>query len=748
MSITMNTRNEFYQLANLVEETQAAQRTGRLICQKGREKALLYFERGEMVHATYDSLSGEGVLYALLSWNSCTVSFEEKSAAFDYDSSRSLDHQQAILFHETLEYFQPRRTNNMVKPASTEIIEYGLPSKPTPIADLSSLFSTIAEIPPFETSEPPSFGSPPPMLIEPIAQIRVDTTFSSRAKPPQARLLQPPGKVVRPRHKAAGANPDMFLQQMIAQNLSGYLLFSCLNDNQERVWLVLLKQGKVLAIRLNLTDQILSGQAAYDALVQSFNSDMVVSSFESDSKVLEAFTPLLGNEVLYNGQQVTTAKVLQMVQMLVKGKQTAALMLSNRSRTLYYLISEGEAVGCFEVIGDSMQLANIPFTTLVNEDESRLVVLGQPALDNIRFVVAASAPPVSNNPASTLPMSSAKESGSDLGNRFGSSGDEEVEQKLEWNTILSSGRKPYSNLPASSRNFKGLRKSFEQGNCTGIIEISTGSLKLHYLIEKGIPIGLFKLNPQTRQLQFSNVSLFELLDKPDFFFNIYLESKQVPAQQYLDDYLEALGNGTFNRAVEIVQKALRAGMTQETIYDSVFAPAMRQVGVMWEKGKMTVAQEHLATGITEYCRNLVMSSRPNVPEKMVGKVLLTSVSGNNHMLGLNLLGDVFRWHGWEIFPLYSEMPEIEIAEAVFRHQVDLVCLSVSMPSQIIKAINAVKTLRQSGWGGLIEVGGAAFVSNPGAFKTTGADFLGTDAEITVSHATKLLTERAGHRSMN
>ncbi len=527
MSITVNTRNEFYQLANLVEKTESAQRTGRLICQKGREKAFLYFERGEMVHATYDSLFGDGVLYALLSWNSCTVSFEEKSATLlDYDSSRSLDHHQAILFRETLEIFQPRGSNN-VKPLSTEIVEYGLPFKPTPIADLSSLFSTIAEIPPLEPNELPSFANSAPMLIEPLAQIRVDTTFS-RAKTMRAGLLQPPGKVVRLPQKLAGVNPDVFIQEMITQNLTGYLLFSCTNDNQERVWMVLLKQGKVLAVRLNLPDQILCGQAAYDALVQSFDFNMMGSSFESDEKVLEAFRPLLGNEVLYTSQQVTTATVLQMVQLLVKGKQTAALILSNRNRTLYYLISEGEAVGCFEVIGNSMQLANVPFTTLVNEAESQLLVLGQPSVDNIRFVVAVSTPPVSHNPISKPLLSSDKEIGSNLGNKFGGGGGEEVEHKLEWNTILSSGRKPYSNLPASNRNFKGLRKSFEQGNCTGIIEISSDSLKLHYLIEKGIPIGLFKLNPQTRQLQFSNVSLFELLDKPDFFFQ-YLSGKQTGA---------------------------------------------------------------------------------------------------------------------------------------------------------------------------------------------------------------------------
>lgn len=211
------------------------------------------------------------------------------------------------------------------------------------------------------------------------------------------------------------------------------------------------------------------------------------------------------------------------------------------------------------------------------------------------------------------------------------------------------------------------------------------------------------------------------------------------------DYLRAIQKGAFAQASQTVQTALQKGMTPTNIYDNVFTPALREVGKMWETGKMTVAQEHLATGITEYCRTLIANSPsqtalPSAP----AKVLLTNAGNNQHTLGVNLLCDVFRWHGWQVYPLITPLPEEQIAQAAKLYGVDLVCLSVALPGQIARAVNAIKILRESQYKGLIEIGGAAFQNNESAANITGADFLGLSAESTVKKATELLhVRRAG-----
>lgn len=206
-------------------------------------------------------------------------------------------------------------------------------------------------------------------------------------------------------------------------------------------------------------------------------------------------------------------------------------------------------------------------------------------------------------------------------------------------------------------------------------------------------------------------------------------------------YLQAIERGAFAQASEVVQSALQGGVVPEAIYDQVFTPTLREVGRRWQTGEMTVAQEHLATGITEYCRSIVLNDQKAANHLTSRKVMLTSVNGNQHTLGLNLLADIFRWRGWEVFPLFSALPDDEIASAVQFYHVDLVCLSVALPAQITRVTSAIKTLRQSGWTGLIEVGGAAFVNYPEITLQTGADFYGGDALETVEKVTQLMKSR-------
>src|SRR3712207_6385574 len=66
-------------------------------------------------------------------------------------------------------------------------------------------------------------------------------------------------------------------------------------------------------------------------------------------------------------------------------------------------------------------------------------------------------------------------------------------------------------------------------------------------------------------------------------------------RQQLGTALEA---GSRPAAERVVREALDAGLEAQTIYDDVIAVAMRGIGDKWERGELTVADEHLATTIT------------------------------------------------------------------------------------------------------------------------------------------------------
>jgi methanogenic corrinoid protein MtbC1 len=220
-------------------------------------------------------------------------------------------------------------------------------------------------------------------------------------------------------------------------------------------------------------------------------------------------------------------------------------------------------------------------------------------------------------------------------------------------------------------------------------------------------------------------------------------TQEFKVESFYQVYLKAISNGAFAVASKTVQEALQDDVLPVTIYDNIFAPSLRKIGQLWETGEITVAQEHMATGITEYCRTLLVNlpSPATQDNSTIGKVLLTNINGNQHTLGLNLLADTFRWYGWEIFPLITPLPIEQLIQAASLYKVDLVCLSVAIPAQITRAVSTIIALRQSNWKGLIEIGGPAFVNNHDAAAFTGADFLGIEAASTVETAGQLLLAR-------
>jgi len=743
MSVATDSNYEIQQLPEAIEQIQSNAKSGRLLCQKGRERAYIYFEQGEIMHAAYDDLVGEQVLYALISWNRGYLEFEDKSAALDYDTSCSIDHHQALIFQQTLGLFRPARVRIALVPDAPARSGFSQPH-----------WTDIA---------PVSEASLMPERVVP----KIKSIFRAEAKVAQASgntgrelaekretapklpptLLFPPGKSSAPSLRLKDTELAWLVQQAGVANPDGYLKFEINHPGQPpESGVVVLEGGELTAVSYNTNkdERLLWGQAACDALAAALaGNQATMSSFQSDSKLLKPYRAILCNQLTRLELWISKITIVEIVSDLAQKRASAALRLSNADLLIYYLLSEGETLGCYEVKDNMLVPSKWSFAEVVDKAKASLEILNTPPIEFIRLsssktlsVSNLSVRPAPIHPEPVNFAAEVKET-----NRTSSF----VEQGIDWGAIIERGRKPYSNLPSTSQNFNGLRRAFDQGAYTGVIEASSSNFQLYYLIENGMPLGLYKLDPHTNQHRPSDISIFSALDKFGVRLNVFLEDNKISTQFLFERYMLALREGAFDRAIEVVQEALRGGLAATTIYDAIFAQAMRQVGSLWETGKMTIAQEHLATGITEYCRNLIANSQTTVPAaNHVGRVLLTSVSGNIHTLGLGLLSDVFRWRSWEVFPLFSELPEVEVAEAVLRYQIDLVCLSVSMPGQLVKAIKTIRAIKQTGWKGLIEVGGAAFTDNSTAFEQTGADFLGGDAEATVEEATRRMTARSTH----
>jgi diguanylate cyclase (GGDEF) domain len=141
------------------------------------------------------------------------------------------------------------------------------------------------------------------------------------------------------------------------------------------------------------------------------------------------------------------------------------------------------------------------------------------------------------------------------------------------------------------------------------------------------------------------------------------------------DALRAAGGGAAER---IALDCLREGMSVETLYARVIAPAMWRIGELWKGGAITVADEHLATALTHRVMASVYGSSLSHTAARSGRILLAAAEGEHHALGLRMAGDVLELQGYETIYLGCDVPLDALVSAIASRQPDIVGLSSTL----------------------------------------------------------------------
>lgn len=143
-------------------------------------------------------------------------------------------------------------------------------------------------------------------------------------------------------------------------------------------------------------------------------------------------------------------------------------------------------------------------------------------------------------------------------------------------------------------------------------------------------------------------------------------------------YLEALRAADASGAYRVASGALQQGMTTPELYQRVIAPAMHQIGELWERGALTVADEHLATALTN---RILAALRPMPGETAVpqpARALLAAVEGEQHALGLRMAADLLEDAGYDAIYLGADVPTGALLQAVATLSPDLVAMTATM----------------------------------------------------------------------
>lgn len=172
-------------------------------------------------------------------------------------------------------------------------------------------------------------------------------------------------------------------------------------------------------------------------------------------------------------------------------------------------------------------------------------------------------------------------------------------------------------------------------------------------------------------------------------------------------YLDALMAGEKGKCIETVNGLMEQGITIYDLYIHLFQQSMYQVGDLWEKNRISVAVEHLATTITESLLTLVYPLIFSA-EHIGRKAVVCCVASEYHQLGGKMAADVLELNGWDAYFLGANTPPEELLKLIQEKKPDLLGLSLSIYFNVENLYRVLEMVRGSFRDFPILVGGQAF----------------------------------------
>jgi methanogenic corrinoid protein MtbC1 len=182
-------------------------------------------------------------------------------------------------------------------------------------------------------------------------------------------------------------------------------------------------------------------------------------------------------------------------------------------------------------------------------------------------------------------------------------------------------------------------------------------------------------------------------------------------------YAEAVLAGDEVAAELVIRRAMTARLTTPEIDDEIIAPALWLVGELWERGEITIADEHLATEISIRVLALQREARRVVESRGKRRVMLAAPSGELHVIALRMVGTVLHEAGYRVMMLGPDVPAAALAASAIRHRPEVVCLSATMPGGGDRVLLSIHEVQQAWPAAGYVIGGRGLTSrvrsNPG-----------------------------------
>jgi len=159
-------------------------------------------------------------------------------------------------------------------------------------------------------------------------------------------------------------------------------------------------------------------------------------------------------------------------------------------------------------------------------------------------------------------------------------------------------------------------------------------------------------------------------------------------------YLNSLLDGNKKQCCQIVNSLIESNASLRDIFINLFQRSMYRVGQMWENDRCSIADEHIATKITEGLIDYVVSQFST--DKNINKtVLVTCIDKEFHELGARMVAGYIEALGYKVFFIGSNTPQNEVIKAIKEKQPDIVGVSNNFYINFTRLVNLLNKINSN-----------------------------------------------------
>jgi 5-methyltetrahydrofolate--homocysteine methyltransferase len=185
--------------------------------------------------------------------------------------------------------------------------------------------------------------------------------------------------------------------------------------------------------------------------------------------------------------------------------------------------------------------------------------------------------------------------------------------------------------------------------------------------------------------------------------------------------------GNTNSVQEHVQQALTIGTSTEKILKEGLISAMSEIGNGFETGVYFIPEMLISARAMKAGLALLRPYLAAANIRSVGKIVITTVQGDLHDIGKNLVGIMLEGAGFEVNDLGVDASPEKYVAAVKEYHPDLIGISALLTTTMVRMKNIIQALQDEGLRQTVKVmvGGAPVTEQ--FAKEIGADLYAPDA---------------------